>query len=168
MLDKIQYTSEKMNKVRTQVQKIYEIVGELQSDFPGRSFTPDGHLVGSIGEVMASYHYGIALYKASNEVHDGIVDGREVQIKLTQGSKIQIRHKPDYLIVLYMTSAGHVYEIYNGSGDRAWRVVGKKSSNNSYTMSVGRLMAVDAEVDKDERIKAIHHIDKMKPEYKNN
>ena len=54
MLDKIQYTSEKMNKVRTQVQKIYEIVGELQADFPGRSFTPDGHLVGSIGEVMAS------------------------------------------------------------------------------------------------------------------
>ena len=29
-------------------------------------------------------------------------------------------------------------------------------------------MAVDAEVDKDERIKAIHHIDKMKAEYKNN
>ena len=100
-------------------------------------------------------------------MHDGIVDGREVQIKLTQGRKIQIRHKPDYLIVLYMTSTGQIYEVYNGSGDRAWRVVGKKSSNNSYTMSVGRLMAVDAEVDKDERIKAIHHIDKMKPEYRN-
>jgi hypothetical protein len=29
----------------------YEIVSELENLFPGRRFTPDGHLVGSPGEV---------------------------------------------------------------------------------------------------------------------
>jgi len=36
------------------VAKIYEAVEELRQEFPGRPFTPDGHLVGSIGEVIAS------------------------------------------------------------------------------------------------------------------
>jgi hypothetical protein len=29
--------------------------------FPGGHFTPDGHMVGSIGEAIAAYHYGIDL-----------------------------------------------------------------------------------------------------------
>lgn len=165
-MDRICYTDEQMDNIRIQVQKIYDIVGKLQESFPGRSFTPDGHLVGSIGEVMAACYYGISLYKASNEVHNGTVDGKEVQIKLTQGNKMQIRHKPDYLVVLYMTSTGQIYEVYNGTGERAWQIVGKKNSNNSYMMSVGRLMTVDCEVRADERITAIHHIDKMKPEHR--
>jgi hypothetical protein len=33
------------------VSRIYEAVEELKREFPGRPFTPDGHLVGSIGEV---------------------------------------------------------------------------------------------------------------------
>jgi hypothetical protein len=27
------------------VQRLYALVGELESHFPGRKFTPDGHLV---------------------------------------------------------------------------------------------------------------------------
>lgn len=166
MSDRIEYTSEQMKSVKEQIQKIYEIVSELQESFPGRSFTPDGHLIGSIGEVMAAYHYGIELYKASKEVHDGIVNGREVQIKITQGNKIQIRHKPDYLIVMYITGTGQVYEVYNGTGDKAWKVVGKKNSNNAYTMSLGRLMTIDETVDASDRIVAVNPIEKMKAEYR--
>jgi hypothetical protein len=29
--------------------------------FPGRHFTPDGHMVGSFGEALAAHHYGIEL-----------------------------------------------------------------------------------------------------------
>ena len=61
-MDKIVYTQEKMDAVKTQVQKLVEIVAELEAEFPGRHFTLDEHLVGSIGEVMAAYYYGIELY----------------------------------------------------------------------------------------------------------
>ena len=33
---------------------LYRIVERLEVLFPGRKFTPDGHLVGSIGEVIAA------------------------------------------------------------------------------------------------------------------
>lgn len=78
-MEAIHYTQEKMEKVKEQVQKMISIVGELEADFPGRHFTLDGHLVGSIGEVMAAYYYGIDLYTASAETHDGQVNGKKVQ-----------------------------------------------------------------------------------------
>lgn len=54
------------------VQKIYESAGELEKLFPGRHFTPDGHLVGSIGEVLAAHRYGLTLLLASSASHDAI------------------------------------------------------------------------------------------------
>ncbi|MBR3537697.1 MAG: hypothetical protein IKN79_01325 [Eubacterium sp.] len=72
----------------------------LETEFPGRHFTLDGHLVGSIGEVMAAYYYGIELYKASTEKHDGVINDREVQIKITQQDDIVICAEPDYLIIM--------------------------------------------------------------------
>ena len=77
-MDRIAYSEEKMNMIREKVQTMIGIVSELEAEFPGRHFTLDGHLVGSIGEVMAAYYYGIELYRASVSRHDGIVDGREL------------------------------------------------------------------------------------------
>ena len=54
---------EKMDAVKKYIQEQIAIVHELEGDFPGRQFTLDGHLVGSIGEVMAAYYYGIELYR---------------------------------------------------------------------------------------------------------
>jgi hypothetical protein len=36
------------------VARIYKATTELEALYPGRKFTPDGHLVGSIGEVVAA------------------------------------------------------------------------------------------------------------------
>lgn len=46
--ERIVYTEEKMNDVKLRVQRLIAIVKELEADFPGRHFTLDGHLVGSI------------------------------------------------------------------------------------------------------------------------
>ena len=57
-----------MNKrvpLPAQVAKIYEAVEELERSYPGRKFTPDGHLVGSIGEVIAAEALGLTLYPPS-------------------------------------------------------------------------------------------------------
>lgn len=166
-MDKIEYTSEKMDKIRGQVQKMIEIVNELEKDFPGRHFTLDGHLVGSIGEVMAAYYYGIELYKASTEIHDGEVDGKKIQIKITQQDNIVINHEPDYLLVLYLNKKGKIYEVYNGTGKEPWNTASKRDSHNNRHMTVNRLIALDSMVDDSDRIIQIHHISKMKKEYKN-
>lgn len=51
-MEKIVYTKEKMECVKEREQKMISYVMELEADFPGRPFTLDGHLVGSIGEAM--------------------------------------------------------------------------------------------------------------------
>lgn len=165
--DRIMYTSEKMDSIKDKVQQLIGIVKELESDFPGRHFTLDGHLVGSIGEVMASYYYGIELYTASAVAHDGEIDGKKVQIKITQQNSIVIHHEPDYLIALYLNKNGSVYEIYNGPGKAPWDTASKSDLYNNRHMSVSKLMKLDQQVDPDSRIKSIHSIEKMKPEYKN-
>jgi hypothetical protein len=40
-------------KLPAPVAAIYKAVEELEAAYPSRKFTPDGHLVGSIGEVIA-------------------------------------------------------------------------------------------------------------------
>lgn len=166
-MDKIVYTQEKMDAVKTQVQKLVEIVAELEVEFPGRHFTLDGHLVGSIGEVMAAYYYGIELYRASAEIHDGEIEGRKVQIKISQQDDIVINHEPDYLIVLYMKKNGDIYEVYNGPGKLPWDSASKKDSHNNRHMRVNKLMELDKAVAEAEQIMRINPIEKMKAEYKN-
>lgn len=84
------------------VERLYEIVHELEQQFPGRRFTPDGHMVGSLGEVLAEYRYKLKLFRASTERHDAETqDGRRVQIKATQGTGgVGLRSEPEHLIVL--------------------------------------------------------------------
>lgn len=167
MEQKIIYTDEKMNNVKLQVQKLIEIVNNLEHDFPGRHFTLDGHLVGSIGEVMAAYYYGVELYAASTVAHDGEVDGRQVQIKISQQDNIVINHEPEYLIVLYLNKSGDIYEVYNGPGKAPWNSASKVDSHNNRHMRVNKLMELDQEVPEELRIKSLHTIEKMCVAYKN-
>ncbi|MCR4945676.1 MAG: hypothetical protein K5929_01870 [Lachnospiraceae bacterium] len=166
-MDRIKYSKEKMNLIKGKVQMMIEIVTELENEFPGRHFTLDGHLVGSIGEVMAAYYYGIELYKASAVVHDGCVGKREVQIKITQQDDIVINEEPQYLIVLYLTKKGDVYEVYNGPGKKPWESSSKRDSHNNRHMRVNKLMELDLDVSRNDRIKQVNSIEKMKKEYKN-
>ncbi len=167
MTDYISYTTEKMERIKDKIQQLIQIVNELEDDFPGRHFTLDGHLVGSIGEVMASYYYGIALYTASMPKHDGEVDGKKVQIKITQQDSIIIGEEPDYLLALYLSKKGEVYEVYNGPGKAPWESAGIKDSHNYRHMRVNKLMELDKEVKPEDRISTRHSIEKMKKEYKN-
>lgn len=167
MSEKIIYTEDKMNAIKLQVQKLISIVNELEEVFPGRHFTLDGHLVGSIGEVMAAYYYGIELYTASAVAHDGEINGKKVQIKISQQDNIVINHEPEHLIVLYLNKNGNIYEVYNGPGTAPWESASKRDSHNNRHMRVNKLMELDALVDDEDRIKPIHTVIKMKNEYKN-
>ena len=59
-----------VEKVPGLVGELYALVAQLEALFPGRRFTPDGHLVGSIGEVIAAHRYGLDLLPHSAQGHD--------------------------------------------------------------------------------------------------
>ena len=159
----------RISAIRNKIQKLISIVNELEHDFPGRHFTLDGHLVGSIGEVMAEYYYGIELDDPSAKLHDGTVDGRKVQIKITQQDNVVISGEPEYLLVMYLTKAGDVYEVYNGPGKRPWECASKKDSHNNRHLRVNKLMELDCEVAPCNRIPLLEgrQMEKMRKEYKN-
>lgn len=45
--------------VAEKIKILYSISQELESLFPGRHYTPDGHMIGSIGEALAACCYGL-------------------------------------------------------------------------------------------------------------
>jgi Family of unknown function (DUF6998) len=51
-------------KIRDLLRQLYSVVAALEEEFGVRKFTPDGHLVGSIGEVDAAYAFNLKLLPA--------------------------------------------------------------------------------------------------------
>ena len=136
------------------IQEIYAITNRLAEMFPGRKFTPDGHLVGSIGEVLAAARYQLSLMDSMVEKgHDAVSqDGRMVQIKATQGTSVGLREEPEQLIVLHISTSGQVTEIYNGPGRTPWNQAGKMQSNGQRSISTSKLIALMKHVGIAERI----------------
>ena len=141
------------------IRDLYKIVGQLEEAHPGRHFTPDGHLVGSLGEVFAAEEYGLELLEASHPVHDAKTrNGRRlVQIKTTQGNKIGIGECPDFLIVLRLSQNGTFEEVYNGPGGPVWDLVkGKKlPKNGQHQISLNRLRGIASAIPDSKRIKRV-------------
>ena len=159
--------SKNMEKLRGKIADLIKIVSALEKAYPGRHFTLDGHLVGSIGEVLAEYYYGVELYPASTPKHDGCVDGKEVQIKATQRDVVLLGEEPDYLLVLYLANTGAAFEVFNGPGKLAWDSVENKDKRGYKHLRVNKLMELDAEVKDADRIPQVNGIRKMRKEYKN-
>lgn len=143
------------------VKSIYEAVNELEEMFTKdgkkRHFTPDGHMVGSIGEVLAAYHYDIELFPASHKTHDGKVGERNVQVKATQRASIAISSLPDYLLVLRISKEGEAEEIYSGPGKLVWDLVEGKQmpKNGQHQVRISRLREMMREVQETDKIKRI-------------
>jgi hypothetical protein len=112
------------NKIPQLIKRLYEIVAELEFLFPGRKFTPDGHLVGSLGEVIAAHDYDLIFLEASAKTHDARNGSKQIQIKATQGKSVAMYGEPEHLIVLKILKDGKTEEIYNGPGNYPGRMQG--------------------------------------------
>ena len=161
------YTKENIETAMAHVRTLLDQVNALEAMFPGRHFTLDGHLVGSVGEVAAAYHYGIKLFPPSTELHDGFVGDRNVQIKITQTENVLIGEEPEYLIVLYLARTGNIYEVYNGPGVIPWETAGKPDKRGYKHLRVNKLMSLDQEIKPEDRIAAVNPIEKLTPALKN-
>jgi hypothetical protein len=141
------------------IRDIYRCVAELEEMFPGRHFTPDGHMVGSIGEALAAYYYAFdELFPASRYGHDGRVGDRLIQVKATQTQRISISSEPQHLLVLRIQKEGSFDEIYNGPGDRVWPLVSSRPlpRNGQYQLGVGVLTRLMLDVPESMRVPRVH------------
>lgn len=134
------------------VPELFKIIKALDAAAPGRHFTPDGHLVGSIGEAVAAALYGLELTTASTKGIDAHhkATGRSVEIKATvEGKKISLRGmepEADHLLVLRINGDGSASEVYNGPAAPVWIAAGRIQSNGQRVVSVSRLMALQSNV----------------------
>ena len=136
-----------------EVAQLYQIVKRLEEQYPGRPFTLDGHLVGSLGEVIAERAFGLSLYPPSHPIHDGRTsDGKEVQIKFTGRKKVGLREEPDYLLVMRIIDPAHAEVVYNGPGHEPWEASGKMQKNGQRPVSVSKLKQLNEAIQDNERI----------------
>ena len=142
-------------KFQRLIKQLYSTVNELESMFPGRHFTPDGHMVGSIGECLVADAYGLALETASNKGFDAkSSDGSQVEIKATQAKSVAFRSEPEHTIIIKILPNGTFEEAYNGPGTLVWQQFsGKKlPSNGQYQISLNKLKELNATVSENVRL----------------
>ena len=124
-------------------------MAELEAMFPGRHFTPDGHMVGSIGECLVADAYGLELKTASNKGFDAVTpDGRQIEIKATQSKSVAFRSEPEHTIIIKILPNGTFEEVYNGPGNLVWQKFYGKNipSNGQYQISLNQLKELNKQV----------------------
>lgn len=145
--------TDSVTKVPGIVCELYSLVAKLESLFPDRRFTPDGHLIGSIGEVIAAFRYNLKLLPHSAKGHDALApSGMLVEIKATQGKSVALRDEPHHLIVLHLSKMGDASEIYNGPGSPVWVSAGGLQRNGQRSISITKLRKLMIQVPQKLRI----------------
>ena len=135
------------------IQAQFAVSDTFQRLKPNRPWTPDGHMLGSIGETFAEERYGIDLDTPSSPKHDGKApDGREVQVKITQGKQVGLSSEPEHLLVLRLHRNATIEEVYNGPGPLAWNAAGKMQKNGQRPITVSRLRDLQKQVPESQKI----------------
>lgn len=142
------------------VAQLHSIVVELEAMHPGRKFSLDGHLVGSIGEAAAEAMFAIRLQPPSSGGHDAIADdGRNVEIKATYGTsgvgvRVSSHDTAAALIVIRLSRDPDVEHetVYNGALARVAGQLGPLQKNGQAQLGLSTLRVVDATVPDDERV----------------
>jgi len=126
-------------KLPPPVAAIYGAIAELEQTYPDRKFTMDGHLVGSIGEVIAAEALNLKLYSPSHPVHDAYDANGDVQIKMTSRNSIAMYSECSRLVVLRVISPEEAEIVYDGPGAKPWAAAGKKAKTGQCRVSLSRL-----------------------------
>lgn len=143
-------------ELQQHITELYSLVKKLESLYPGRHFTPDGHMVGSIGECFVAEKYDLKLMPAANKGFDAVTESNiEVEIKATQRQRVAFREEPEHVIVVKIHHDGSIEEIYNGPGDIVWaQFAGKKlPRNGQFQISLTKLISLNEVVSDSQRIK---------------
>jgi hypothetical protein len=128
------------------VSRIYKAVEDLRAKYgdSGRRFTPDGHLVGSIGEVIAAEALSLTLHPNSHPGHDAYDANGDVQIKMTAGKSVAMYATSVRLVVLRIVSPEEAEIVYDGPGAPAWEGARAAGKNGQRVVSLSHLRCIAA------------------------
>ena len=146
------------SKFQNLIKNLYATVHELEAMFPGRHFTPDGHMVGSIGECLVADAYGLELMTASNKGFDAVSPtGIQVEIKATQANSAAFRSEPEHTIVIKILPDGTFEEIFNGPGKLVWDQFAGKTlpSNGQFQISLNKLKMLNETLSQAQRLPVV-------------
>ena len=140
-----------------EIRAIYKAVESLNNRYPGRRFTPDGVLVGTLGEVLAEEKYDLKLLPPKTKAFDATDrKGRPVQIRCNQGDTTPIKKgaTKGMLLALKLLPNGTIQEIFNGPTSIAHRLtVGRKADSAGFVaLSHNKLRKLMQSVPKSERV----------------
>ena len=135
----MRHSLSKKVKLPPPVATIYRAVKDLETKYQPRKFTPDGHLVGSIGEVVAAEALGLTLYPMSRAGHDAYDANGDVQIKMTAGQSVAMYAECVRLVVLRVVSLEEAEIVYDGPGAPVWACAGKVGKNGQRVVSLTKL-----------------------------
>lgn len=112
----------------------------------GRPVTPDGHLVGSIGEALAADRLNLTLQQPSNRGFDAIgPDGEKVEIKTTTRTSIAFSGTPSQasrLVVVHLREDGSGQIAYDGPFGPALEKANPPRPNGQRSISLSTLTRI--------------------------
>ena len=124
------------------VRQIFDECRRL-TELTGRPFSPDGHLVGSLGEVFAAETLNLQLMAPSNRGFDAIDEnGHKVEIKATTRSSVALAAtgtEATRLVVVQFDGNGEGGIVYDGAAIAAWDAAGPPQANGQRRISVAIL-----------------------------
>ena len=149
-----------MASVQDKLQQLFQIVEQLETEYAdyNRKFTIDGHLIGSIGEVLVAEAFDLKLKDTGTPMIDAVTkDGtnRTVQIKATQIDRVSFSSKhenedvPDQVIVISIDKTGNWKVEFNGPGKLIYENLGKPQKNGQSQISLTKLRRLMDDVPKD-------------------
>ena len=152
-----------MAMIQEKLKQLFQIVELLETEYAdyNRKFTIDGHLIGSIGEVIAAKAFDLELEKNATPAIDAHTkDGtnRTVQIKATQIDRVSFsgKHKagdvPDQVIVISIDKAGEWTLVYNGPGQLVYEDLRKPQKNSQSQISLAKLKRLMKQVSADDQL----------------
>lgn len=146
-------------QIKRLIPELYAVVDRLEAAAPGRHFTVDGHLAGSIGEVLVADRFGLTLSTASTKGIDAhTADGRPVEVKTTTKDKgFALRgYEPvaAFLLAVRVHRDGSITVVYNGPAAPVWeRIAHKKMPDTGQrTITLNQIRKLQESVSPDEML----------------
>ena len=156
-----------MATIHEKLKQLFQIVEQLETEYAeyNRKFTIDGHLIGSIGEVIVAEAFDLELEKGfimkldlknKEDTKDGT--NRTVQIKATQIDRVSFSGKhenedaPDQVIVISIDKSGGSVVEFNGPGKLIYENLGKPHKNGQSQISLAKLRRLMDDVPEEQQL----------------
>jgi hypothetical protein len=120
---------------KKKIAEIYKIANELGSAFDINTCTPDGHLLGAIGQIAAKIAFKLE-FGSQKEEHNCTgstgVKKVNVQVRCTGRNSVALRKEPEHLIAIKIGETGRIRLLFNGPGQYVWRRIENQINQQKY------------------------------------